>query len=289
MAIRIAVAVAVALILTLQQGGSPTGDLPAKYRLKAPTGAVARVDGVDITAGDVDPLLWEWRGSEAIQELINYQIVRAEAQKRRVDVSEKDVESTVDAALQQIQKNAQPGSDSVATLASNGMTRSRMYLRLRTQLLLQKMLENEFDPRKLVKVSTIIVRTASEQASAVAEAIKRADDAYARLQKGESWDKVFDSMSAGTTAQGTKGLLLAAFPTTVATELQTLKPGQVSKPAQTGFGIQIFRLEVAGKDAAGKDLEEMKNAYMQAGGPQLIAKLQKDAKIERLYPPSFGH
>ena len=93
-------AVAVALAF-LQQGNSPVNDLPAKYRTTPPAGntVVARVGGVDITAADVEPLLWEWRGQDAMQDLIAYQLVRAEAQKQRIDVAEKEIEDLLSKSI----------------------------------------------------------------------------------------------------------------------------------------------------------------------------------------------
>ena len=250
---------------------------------------LARVDGVEITAGDVESLLWEWRGVDALQDLITYQSVRAEAARLRVDVSEKDVESTIDAFIPQFAKTLQPGVSVNAALAAEGMTRSRMYLRFRTQLLIQKIVEKDFVPAKLVKVSTLVFKASDAQATSLGDAIKRAESAAARLQKGETWDAVFSSLNTDPRAAGSKGLigwrLLSAFPASVATELSTLKPGQFTKPAQTENGIQIFRLEAAGRDAKGKEFDEMKTTYMQAAQSQLLTRLHQESKIERLYPP----
>src|SRR4051812_8911494 len=76
-------AVAVALALAAQAGNSPVNDIPAKYRTTPPAAgaAVARVNGVEIKAGDVESLLWDWRGFDAIQDLVSYQMIKAEAQK----------------------------------------------------------------------------------------------------------------------------------------------------------------------------------------------------------------
>lgn len=282
---------AFAIALAIRQSGSPVNDLPAKYHTKPPAAAtvVARVNGVEITAGEVESLLWEWRGSDAIQDLITYQVVKSEAEKQRIDVAEKDIEGTIDGFIRQYQGTLKPGENAWAALAAQGLTRSRLYLRFKSQMYIQKILEREFVPDKLVKISTIIIRPASAQTADHSVAIKKADDAYDRLQKGEKWDAIFDAFNMEPGIKGSKGLIgwrfLAAFPDSVATELKGLKPGGVTKPAETVNGIQIFRMELAGKDAKGKEYDEMKQAYMQPGQAQLLERLHNESKIERLYPP----
>lgn len=284
---------AATLVLAFLQGGPPTGDLPAKYHTKAPTGVVARVNGVDITAADVEPLLWEWWGADAIQDLITYQLVKSESEKLKVDVSERDVEAEIDKFLADYAKGLKPGVRVQDVLEKQGLTRSRMYLRFRAQMLARAIVERSFAPAKMVKVSTLLIKPINEQTSSVSDAIKRADEAYGRLKKGESWDVVFPSYNADARATQTKGLVgwrnLAVFPETVSAELTKLKPGEVTAPVQTEYGIQIFRLEIAGKDAKGKDLEEMKAIYTQAGESQLMSRLLKESKIERLFPPGTSH
>ncbi|HVT13382.1 MAG TPA: peptidylprolyl isomerase [Fimbriimonadaceae bacterium] len=283
---------ALTLAVAFLQGG-PSGDLPASIRPTKPTGVVARVNGVDITAADVEPLLWDWWGADAIQDLITYQLVKAEAGKLRINVSDKDVETELDKFMQNYSKQLKEGVTAETVLARQGLTRSRMFLRFRAQMLARAIVDRSFAPTKMVKVSTLLIKPINEQASSVSDAIKRADEAYQRLKKGEKWDVIFPAYNADQRANATKGLVgwreLSVFPVTVAEELAKLKPGEVTSPAQTEYGIQIFKLELAGKDAKGQDLEEMKSMYAQAGESQLMNRLTKEAKIERLFPPASGH
>ncbi len=280
------------LAVVAMQAGSPIADLPTKYRGKAPaSGAVlARVNGVDITTKDVEPLLWEWWGADATQDLISYQVIHAEAQKVRADVNEADVESAIDTFKDRFKQQLQPGIPVDAALAAQGMTRSRLFLRWRTQLLMQKIVERSFAPDKMVKVSTMVFRFANEQASSVADALNLANRAASRLKSGEKWDAVFDDMVKDERAKGSKGLIgwrdLSVFPDSVREDLKKLAPGQVTAPAKTENGMQIFRLEALGKDAKGKDLEELRQVYLQAGQQQLTQRLHQESKIERFWPPA---
>lgn len=283
-----------ALFAALALVQSPVDDLPAKYRV-APPGpqtAVARVNGVEITAGDVESLLWDWRGADAIQDLISYQIVKSEAKKQNVDVSEQDVENSIDTFLKEAPKQMRPGASLADYLASQGMTRSRLYMRFRTQLLLQKLVERSFDPKKLVKVDTIVFRPASAQTTDLEAAIRKANDAFARLQKGETWDAVLASTTENPQVRASKGLLgwrdLSIFPASVQKELLSLKPGGITKPAQTEVGIQIFRLEALGESATKEEIKDARAAYLGSSFQPLLERLRKEAKIDRIWQPPTG-
>lgn len=277
-----------------QSGGSIATDIPAKHRISMPaSGAVvARVNGFEIKREDVEALLWEWRGFDAIQDLISYQIVRGEAQKLRLDVSEKEVQDAMDAGLKQMAANLPPGKTVEIALLETGFTKSRLYLRYRTEALLNAIVARSFNPKSLVKVSTMVFRPANEQSSALADAIKKADDAYGRLQKGQTWDSVLGLITTDKEVLKSKGLLgwrdLGAFPESIRKDLESLTAGGITKPAQTQYGIQIFRLEADYKSVKADELVEMRNTYINASKAPLLARLSKEATIERLFPPIPG-
>jgi len=283
-----------AIALVAFQGSSLDDELPAKYRVKspAPDTVVARVNGVAITAKDVEPLLWEWRGADATQDLITYQVIKSEADKDKVAVSDADVDAQVSAYLDQAGKGQTPAAVENA-MAAQGLTRSRLFLRFKDKMLVDKIVDRSFAPDDMVDISTLVFKPISNLAKDISDAIKKANDAYAELKGGATWDKVFTENNAASRATPSKGMvgwrMLSAFPPPVADELKTLKPGQVTKPAQTENGIQIFLLNIAGKDAKGRDFDEMKQIYQQTGEAQLGKKLHDGAKIERLWPPASDH
>lgn len=281
---------AVIAALAVLQG--PAGDIPAKYRIPAPAPStvVARVNGIEIRASDVEDLLWQWRGFDALQDLITYETVRAEAAKVNIDVPQKQTEDEIDAYLNQVKSQLPQGKTLDDALLEGGFTRSRLYLRFRTEDLVGKMVERSFEPTKMVKVSTMVFRPKDEQTTALTEAIKNADSSYASLKGGKKWDDIFKTTTTDPNALKTNGLIgwrsLDVFPPSVQKELSTLKPGEFTKPAQTENGIQIFRLEVAGKSATPAEQAEMKSIYMSASRRPLLDRLRNLSKIERLYPPA---
>lgn len=283
-----------ALISALMFLQGPAQDLPEKYRVKAPapTTVVARVNGVEIKASDVEDLLWQWRGLDALQDLISYEVVRAEAARQNLDVSPKQTETEIDQYLKQMQSQVPAGKTLDEALLEGGFTRSRLYYRFRTEDLLTKLVEASYKPDRMVKISTLVFRPADEQTSSLSDAIKKADATYKSLETGKKWDDVLAMNTSDPNVLKSKGLvgwrLMDVFPASVQKEMATLKPGAVTHPAQTENGIQIFRIEAVGKGANQTEQAEMKNAYMTASRRPLLDKIRKDSKIERLFPSPSG-
>lgn len=277
---------AVAVALAFVQGFS--SDVPAKYRSPKPdSGAVvAKVNGVEIKGSDVESFLWEWRGAEAVQYLINYQLVKGEAEKLRITVPEKEVEDALAKGIKDFEANLPPGQTLDAALQAQGYSKSRLYIHYRTEALLNAIALRHYDPKALVKVSTIVFRPDSEMATSMSAAINKAQAAYDRLKKGETWEAVFRASTNNPDLIKTNGLLgwreITAFPPAVQTEIKQLKAGDVTKPAQTENGFQIFRIDVVGKDAKPAEEQEMRAAFVNGTKRSILDNLRKEAKIERL-------
>ena len=257
---------------------------------KAPTSdsVVAKVNGVAIKAKDIEDLLWDVRGEEIITDIADYQVVKAEADKRGVIVTEGEIESQVTKYLAQMKKDVPAGQTFEGAMAQAGLTKQRLFLRVKSALLLTKVALLDFDPKRYVRVSTIVVRPRSSTAADISSTIAVVQKAYDRLKAGEPWPKLVDELVVDQHGKETRGLLgwrqLIAFPETVQGEINTLKKGDITKPVQTNNGIQIFRVEAKGDDVTKAELDQMKSEL----SPTLMIEAQqrifKDLKIERLYP-----
>ncbi|MFN8221243.1 MAG: peptidylprolyl isomerase [Fimbriimonadales bacterium] len=269
-----------ALLFAAWQSAVPARYLPARPAADA---VIAKVNGVPIKASDVEPLVWDWRSNEVVEELTNYHIVRLEAERLGVTVTPAELETETEKALRQLQDSLPQGTSLRSALESQGSAPSRVYVRVRTKLLLDRIVLKSFDPAGFVKISTMIVRPKNEQTVALAEAIKRADDLYARLQKGESWNDLAGRPAGGTLKSA--GLLgwrqISAFPEVVRTEMTGLGVGKVTKPAQTVNGFQIFRIEAFGKDAKPEEMESVKDLYSRPGAPRGVQQASFGSQIER--------
>ena len=171
---------------------------------------------------------------------------------------------------------------------AQGFTRQRLFMRVATGLLIDKMVLQSFDAKAWVKVSTMIFRPFDASTGALSDAIGRADKAYGRLRSGEAWEAVLKSVTNEEAAIRSNGLLgwrtLDLFPETVRVTLSTATPGTVAQPIQTQSGIQIFRFELRGTNAKGEELEELKASHIQAGRGLMLQELRNKTKIERRLP-----
>ncbi|HJP83502.1 MAG TPA: peptidylprolyl isomerase [Fimbriimonadaceae bacterium] len=264
-------------------------DIPGKYLVPAPkpTEVVAKVDGVEIKASDVQDLLWQWRGQEAVADMISYQVIKNAASKEAVSVPDAEVEKAMGEQLAQFTPEMLQGKTVDQYLLEQGFTKSRLWIRIRTELLLNKIVAKDFKPADYVKISTIVVRPESTSTKALTDAAKKADLFYDMLGKGDSWEKVLNLSTTDPRTLESKGLVgwrrMDAFPAIVQTEFKTLKAGQSTKPTQTSNGFQIFRIEAYGKDAKGKDLAEAEATHINANKTAVANKIRAAAKIER-YP-----
>lgn len=268
--------------LAVQSGVLPIRDMPAP---PAPSKVVAKVNGSDIKASDLEPLLWDWKAGELLNEVIQLKLLFDEAAKEGMAVTDKQVEDKLAKDMEQYRQTLQPGQKLEDALAQQGLSKSRLELLTRYNLLLEKLALKDFSPTAFVKVSTILVRPASEQAADLSAAIAKAGAAYDRLQKGEKWAAVLASTASDPRMAQNEGAIgwrmISLFPATVAEELKKLPAGKYTKPAQTQFGIQIFRVDARGDTLAGEELDSLRQQFAQAQRQAIVNRLQSQAKVEK--------
>jgi len=263
--------------------------IPAKYRTATPksTAVVAKVNGTAITAADVEPMLWNWYGKQAIEDMMSYVLVTQDAAKRGIVISDAEVDKAIHDYVLEVQKT-RPGTEQDVTnfLNSQGFTTSRLYVRLKSTLLIDRIVTADFHKDRFVKVATIIVKPASASASVVADAIKRCQSAYDDLKAGKPWDTVLMSMTNDKGLIESHGVIgwreLGLFPQSAQDEMATLKLGQYTHPVQTQFGIQIFRIDARGQDASATEIAQLKSSYITAARPSYMKDLKAKSSIQLL-------
>lgn len=259
------------------------GPLPESILPKAPTPEkiVAKVNGVEIRAKDVEALLWDWRGHEVTQDLITYHLVLGESKRMKVEVKPEEVERSYQERLAEYAKTVPQGTNIDDTLREQGFTKSRLFLRVHAELLINRIAMQDFRPDNFVSVSTSLYRSKGE-----ATAMQRAAEARERLSKGEVWSKIIqesDLDDGSKQGQGTLGWrLITAFPETNRADIKALKTGEVSKPVPMPDGsVQIFRVDKRGMDAKDAEARELQDGYLNSSRQKLLERLRKEAKIER--------
>jgi hypothetical protein len=263
--------------------------LPNNHRVAPPkpTQGVAKASGKTITAADIEPFLWEWYGKDAIYEAISYVMVTQDAAKKGVVISDTEVEKGIDAEIKKLHAG-QAGTPKQAAdaLDLQGFTRSRLYMRVKETILIDKMVMAGFKPERFVKVSTILVRAKSADAGALSEAITKCQNAYEQLKKGEEWTKVLSTVTSDPKLIKSQGVLgwrlMEVFPDSVKAEIATLRKGGFTRPAQTQFGLQIFRVDEFGSGAKGEELAQLKNVFLIEERNNYMADLKNRANIKVL-------
>lgn len=252
----------------------------------APDTPVLRVNGQPILARELQGFLWDWRVAEVMEDIITWRMLLDEAGKRQITLSNEAVEKELEAQIARAKGQYPPGTNIEAQLRLQGFPKSRLYIRIQSEMLLDRIVMGEFDPAQFVDVSTVIFPPKSEQASDLAEAIRQAQDAYDALMRGDDWGEVLRRTVQDPSALQSNGRLgwreRSAFPASVREELLRLKPGGFTKPAQTANGIQIFRLEQVGSEARGEALEELRTIFRTTGRQSVLERLRRDTTVERL-------
>jgi len=273
--------------LAVAQSAASFADLPKDYiSVKGkPTAIMAKVDGVPITQSTVEGLVWDWQSQVILNELIDYQMIRNEAKKQSVVVSVQEIRAAVQNAIKQYSDSLPAGTNIDKELRKQGFTKSRIYLSWQAKLLTDKLLMRRFDPKEFIKVSTIVITVPSKEATAVEAASKKATEAYNELISGKDWKTVLGANVTDPNIVNNGGQigwrLMNAFPAEVQGEFKKLKAGGYTKPVQTNYGFQIFKIDGLGKDAPAAELALLKTDYVRSSQPSFIEELRKKAKVER--------
>jgi hypothetical protein len=273
------------LALSLQIPTPPAGLLVPK---PAPDQVIARLGTTALRARDLEPYLWDWMSRSIVQEIANVVLIDQEAQRLGVTVPAAAIEALVREREETFAKQLPAGTDVQAAMRDRQVSRSRLYLSARAELLSRRVIEASFRPGDYAKVSTLVVRPASQFTGDVQAALVKADAAYERLKKGEAWATVLKEVVTDEAARRNDGFLgwrpLAAFPEAIRPELAKLPAGGVTRPVQTAYGIQIFRVMTPGGQAKGEDLTELRNQVVGGGREALLARLRQEHKVEIVWP-----
>ncbi|MEJ5171296.1 MAG: peptidylprolyl isomerase, partial [Fimbriimonadales bacterium] len=228
--------------------------------------------------------LCDWRGAEVLNDSISFRTVLAYARKEGVSVTTDEIREELNKQLGEVLQGEPKGGDIEARIRREGFPRSRLWLRVHSQLLVDKMLLRAFDPSQFVKVSTLVVRTASDDAEAVAAAASKAKDLFDRLGKGLRWEDALKEVTEDSRVLSTGGSigwkLLSAFSTSTGAELRSMRPGGITKPSLTANGFQIFRLDALGSEAKGAELDQLRALYLLSERPAFLRKIQEAIPVE---------
>lgn len=211
--------------------------------------AVASVNGVTITKSQLYDAMVVFGGKQTLDNLIQDELVKQEAKKKRIVISAKDV----DAEIAKIKKQFPSEADFQSALQNAGMTLDDLKKQTPMQLRIRKLIEpsvkvsdddvkNYFEANKAsygqpeqVRASHILVATEAE-ANDILKQLKSGAD-FAKLAKDKSLD-TGSKNAGGDLGYFGKGVMVAEFEQAAF----SLKVGELSGPVKSQFGYHIIKV-----------------------------------------------
>lgn len=260
---------------------------PQLPTLPDPNKVVATVNGEPIRASELMRATYDWFGASALEEIIMERIIEQEARKQKVSVKPEEVEARYKQQLQNAEANMPPGMSLEDFLRRNMFPPSRLYARVRAQLLAEKLAEKRINLDDFIEYSEIVVRiqgaNPEEQEKNAPAAEAKAQEAYQKIGEGLDFAEAAKQYSEDPFTKdrgGKKGWQHKRFLTPdVQQQLEKLKPGQVSPPFRTLAGYIIVRLERTGSQAQGDERQQLRQQAVQMELGEYMLDLQSKAKI----------
>ncbi|MFC4101093.1 peptidylprolyl isomerase [Paenibacillus xanthanilyticus] len=256
-------------------------------------GVVGSVNGVPITKNQLYAAMAAVGGSQMLDNLIQEELVKQEAKKKGIVISDKDV----DAEMAQIKKQFSSDSEFHAALQQSNMTLEDLKKQIPMQLRIRKLVELRakvsdeevkqyfeanramFDQPEEVKASHILVSTKAQ-----------ADEIMMQLKGGADFAKLAKEQSTDTGSKGTGGDLGFFGRGVMVSEFEeaafSLKVGELGGPIETEFGFHIIKVtgykEAKAATLEGKKAEIREQLIRQKIAelsPQLLEELKSKAQI----------
>ncbi|GIV05108.1 MAG: hypothetical protein KatS3mg016_0683 [Fimbriimonadales bacterium] len=265
--------------------------IPPQYRpAPLPPGdtVVATVNGEPIRANELIHACYDWFAATAIEELILERIVEQEARAQKISVSDAEVEARYKQQLQNAEAQVPPGMSLDDFLKRNQFPPSRLFARIRTQMLVEKLVERQVNLDDFVEYSQIVIRiqgnTPEQQEENAAAAEAKAREAYEKIQQGldfaeavkEYSEDPFSKDRGGKMNWQNKNFIVPDLRAT----LEALQPGQVSEPFRSMGSFMIIRKERTGSMASPEEQQELREQAVRIQISDYVRQLQSKAKIE---------
>lgn len=211
---------------------------------------VAQIEGEAITRNELVDYLMENYGNDALNQLIVDKILLTEVEKRRIEVTDEEVQEEIDLLIEEY------GSEELflSILEYSGMTLADLKKSYRMNLYVDKVLrpgiiitdeetENYFEANKLylgqeeeVRASHILVET-EDLALDIKEKLDKGED-FAELAKEYSTDPGSKD-NGGDLGFFGKGVMVKSFQDAAF----SMEIGEISQPVESSHGYHIIKLE----------------------------------------------
>lgn len=271
-----------------QQAQRP--QVPPQYRPKPlPAGdtVVATVNGEPIRASELIQASYEWFAATAIEELILERVIEQEARAQRVTVSNAEVEARYKQQLQNAESQVPPGMSLDDFLKRNQFPPSRLFARIRSQLLVEKLVERQVNLDDFVEYSQLVIRiqgnTPEQQEENTPAAEAKAQEAYQKIKEGLDFAEAVKEYSEDPFSKDRGGKMnwqnLNFIVPDLRQKLQAMQPGEISEPFKMMGSIVIIRKERTGSQASPEEQQELREQAVRLQIGEYVRQLQAKAKI----------
>ena len=263
---------------------------PPQYRpapLPAPDTVVATVNGEPIRAGELIQASYEWFAATAIEELILERVIEQEARKQGVSVSNAEVEARYKQQLQNAESQVPPGMSLDDFLKRNQFPPSRLFARIRSQMLVEKLVERQVNLDDFVEYSQIVIRiqgnTPEQQEENTPTAEAKAQEAYQKIKEGLDFAEAVKEYSEDPFSKDRGGKMnwqnLNFIVPDLRQKLQAMQPDEISEPFKMMGSYIIIRKERTGSQASPEEQQELREQAVRLQVGEYVRQLQSKAKI----------
>jgi foldase protein PrsA len=211
---------------------------------------VAKVNGVNIGKNALYDEMVKLGGKQTLTNMIQEELVKQEAEKAGVTVTDSDIQKEID----KIKKQFPTEQDFETALQQNGYTLDTLKAQMPMQIMIRKILEPkvapevtddavkqhfeqnkaQYDTQEQVRASHILVKT-KEEADEIAKELKNGAD-FAKLAQEKSTDD--SKHNGGDLNYFGRGQMVKEFEDVAF----SLKVGEISEPVKSEFGYHIIKV-----------------------------------------------
>lgn len=274
----------------------PTGKLMPAWAASKP---VAEVNGVVITAGEVNTLLWEWGANNVLQTVMVFKMIDQEAKKLGITVTRKEIEKQMEESFKDLKALIPKGRTLDQELLSRGTSWSRVYVQVRATQQLDKIIERKLARKDLVLSAQIVVRvpgnTEEEQKKNRDATVEQAKKVADEIRAGTiSWDEAVNKYSEDPFTKSKGGDLGWRWKEELDGQFVAavfmLKAGEVSDPVETTMGFLIIRAVKFGEKATPEEFKAASKRIVEQKRGGVVREMQDKAKMKNylvpIIPPS---
>jgi foldase protein PrsA len=245
------------------------------------------VNGEPIRAGELIQASYEWFAATAIEELILERVIEQEARKQGVSVSNAEVEARYKQQLQNAESQVPPGMSLDDFLKRNQFPPSRLFARIRSQMLVEKLVERQVNLDDFVEYSQIVIRiqgnTPEQQEENTPTAEAKAQEAYQKIKEGLDFAEAVKEYSEDPFSKDRGGKMnwqnMNFIVPDLRQKLQAMQPGEISEPFKMMGSYMIIRKERTGSQASPEEQQELREQAVRLQIGEYVRQLQAKAKI----------